>query len=225
MHVLLIEDDVDLAATVADFLAARGVEVDHAYDGLSGLHLAATTKPDVIVLDVGLPGLSGLDLCQKLRQDAAMTVPVLMLTARDALEDKLSGFDAGADDYLVKPFALAELYARLQVLLRRGQGHDDATLQVGDLLLDPAARQVTRAGQALVLTKLGFDLLLVLCKASPAAVNKQQLAERVWGEDYVEAETIRAHIYQLRQVVDRPFETSLIHTIRGYGHAVKVADA
>lgn len=225
MHVLLIEDDVDLAATVADFLASRGVEVDHAYDGLSGLHLAATTEPDVIVLDIGLPGLSGLDLCRRLRRDAASAVPVLILTARDALEDKLSGFEVGADDYLVKPFALAELFARLQALQRRAQGSAEGTLEIADLVLDPGTRSVLRGGQTLSLSKLDFDLLHVLCRASPAAVNKQQLAEQVWGEDYVEPETIRAHIYQLRQVVDRPFELSLIHTIRGYGHAVKVADA
>jgi len=225
MHVLLIEDDTDLAATIADYLAARRVECDHAYDGLSGLHLATTSTPDAIILDIGLPGLSGYDLCKKLRSDARMAIPIIMLTARDAVEDKVEGFDCGADDYLVKPFALVELYARLQALVRRSHGRTAGLLQVADLCIDLDSRSAQRNGTPLDLSRLEFDLLAALCAVSPDAVNKEDLARRVWNETYVEDETIRTHIYQLRQKVDKPFDLDLIHTIRGYGHAVKAQDA
>ncbi|MEM9157920.1 MAG: response regulator transcription factor [Verrucomicrobiota bacterium] len=225
MQVLLIEDDTDLSATIADYLAARKVESDHAYDGLSGLHIAATTAPDAIILDIGLPGLSGYDLCKKLRREAQLGVPIIMLTARDAVEDKVEGFDCGADDYLVKPFALAELYARLQALVRRSHGHTTEQIKVGDLCLDLGSRSAHREGTPLNLSRLEFDLLAALCAASPDAINKADLARRVWNEAYVEDETIRTHIYQLRQKVDKPFDQDLITTIRGYGHAIKVPDA
>jgi len=225
MHILLIEDDIDLAATIADYMASQRVTVDHAYDGFTGLQLATTTKPDAVVLDIGLPGLSGLKLCETLRQQWKMQVPVIMLTARGTLEDKLEGFRTGVDDYLVKPIALAELHCRLEALVRRSTGQGDGALGVGDLVVNVAQRNATRAGQELKLSRLEFDILKTLCAASPAAVGHQDLAQKVWGEDYVEPETIRAHIYQLRRVVDRPFETPLIHTIRGYGHALKECDA
>ncbi|MEM7245480.1 MAG: response regulator transcription factor [Acidobacteriota bacterium] len=221
MQVLLIEDDVDLAATIADYLTAREVEVDHAYDGLSGLHLATTTRPDAIVLDIGLPGLSGYELCQKLRREAKLDLPIIMLTARDTVEEKVEGFERGADDYLVKPFALAELHVRLQALVRRSRGETAGLLQVADLEIHLEARTATRKGRHLDLSKLEFDLLAALCAASPAAVSKEVLARRVWDGDHVEDETIRAHVYQLRQKVDKPFDRPLIHTIRGYGHALK----
>jgi len=206
MRVLLIEDDVDLAATVAEYLAARGWQVDHAYDGPAGLRLGGATAPDVIILDIGLPGLSGYEVCERLRREARDPVPVLMLTARDALEDKLEGFDRGADDYLVKPFSLAELERRLQALTRRAQGRVESRQRVGPLELDTQTRQVRRDGQLLTLSRLEFDILALLMAASPAAVSKEELARRVWNEDFVGDETIRAHI------------------IRGYGHAVREAD-
>lgn len=223
MRVLLIEDDVDLAATVAEYLAARGWQVDHAYDGLAGLRLVEAGKPDLVILDIGLPGLDGLQVCERLRRDLQASMPVLMLTARDALEDKLEGFDRGADDYLVKPFSLAELERRLQALLRRSQGRTESIQRVGPLELNLHTREVRRGGTLLSLSRLEFEVLALLMTASPAAVSKEELARRVWNEDFVGDETIRAHIYQLRQVVDKPFDQPLIQTIRGYGHALREA--
>ncbi|MEM0967166.1 MAG: response regulator transcription factor [Verrucomicrobiota bacterium] len=225
MQVLLIEDDVDLSTTIAEYLSARGVESDHAYDGLSGLHLATTSTPDAIILDIGLPGISGLELCQKLRKDAKADLPIIMLTARDTIEDKVEGLSTGADDYLVKPFALAELHARLQALVRRSQGITTRQIEVADLLLDLDVRSAKRDGKPLDLSRLEFDLLATLCAMSPEAINKEELARRVWHETFVEDETIRTHIYQLRQKVDKPFSHPLIHTIRGYGHAVQARHA
>ncbi len=225
MQVLLIEDDIDLAATISEYLAARGVDCDHAYDGLSGLHIATTSSPDVIILDVGLPGLSGFELCAKLRREAKLGLPILMLTARDALEDKVEGFGKGADDYVVKPFALAELYLRVQALTRRSQGRSSHRINVADLSMDLDTRSAKRNGVELELSRLEFDLLAALCAASPDVLPKETLARRVWHEDYVEDETIRTHIYQLRQKVDKPFGLPLIHTIRGVGHAVNVSNA
>ena len=225
MQVLLIEDDVDLAATISDYLAARDVEVDHAYNGLSGLHLCTTSRPDAVVLDIGLPSLSGYELCEKLRREAKLVIPIIMLTARDSLEDKVEGFERGADDYLIKPFAMAELYVRLQALVRRSRGATAGLLQVDNLEVNLETRVATRDGHALDLTRTEFDLLAALSAASPAAVNKEELARRVWDGDHVEDETIRAHIYQLRQKVDKPFDRPLIHTVRGYGHALRAGHA
>ena len=225
MRILLVEDDADLAATICEYLNARGVAVDHASDGLSGLEMATSTSPDAVVLDIGLPGISGHKLCAAVREQWKLAVPILMLTARGALEDKIEGFRAGADDYLVKPFALAELMCRLEALVRRGRKDDGRVWKVGDLEVNVEERTATRRGVPLRLTKLEFDILATLCAARPAAVGHRDLARRVWGEEHVEPETIRAHIYQLRRVVDRPFETPLLHTIRGFGHVIKEAHA
>jgi len=221
VQILLIEDDQDLAANIADYLSVRHVEVSHTGNGLSGLHLASTTRPDVIILDIGLPGIDGLTLCEKLRNEAHIDIPVLMLTARDTVEMKVEGLQRGADDYLVKPFSLAELHARLVALVRRDQRKHTTQIVVEDLYLDTKNRTATRDGQQLSLSKLEFDLLVTLCLASPDIVDKEILARTVWGEDYVEPDTIRAHIYQLRKIVDRPYNAPLIQTIRGVGHAVR----
>ena len=227
MDVLLIEDDIDLAETISEFLQTRNMTVDHAYDGITGLHLATITNPDVIVLDIGLPRVSGFEVCRRLREEADLHTPILMLTARDQLQDKLAGFKQGADDYLVKPFALAELVCRIQALARRAQQAERpcGVLHIGDLTVNTKTRTATRRDVPLQLTTLEFDILAILCAASPAALGKDELARRVWHEDYVSADTIRSHMYQLRRIVDRPFDTPLIHTIRGYGHALRVPNA
>jgi len=226
VRVLLIEDDLDLAATIADYLAARQITVEHAYDGRTGLQLSVTTKPDIVVLDIGLPGITGYQLCESLREQWKMNIPVIMLTARGTLDDKMEGFRSGADDYLVKPFALAELHCRLDALVRRANDrHVQNVITIGDLSVDIAGRRATRCAQVLKLSKLEFDILTTLSAASPSVVGQQELARKVWGEDYVEPETIRSHIYQLRRIIDRPFDKPLIHTIRGFGHAVKEEDA
>ena len=222
-RVLLVEDHRDLAETIVDFLETMGCIVDYASDGMSGLHLARTQQFDVILLDVNLPGLDGLELCRKLREQHASTVPVLMITARDELNDKLSGFEAGADDYLVKPFDLPELVARAHSLVRRNRGHISAgKLVVADLSLDPATRTATRQGQALPLTPAGFQILALLMKNSPNVVTREEIEVALWGDEPPASDTLRSQIYKLRQHVDKPFEKPLIQTSQGSGYRILV---
>ena len=219
MRVLLIEDDLDIAGNIGDFLEAAGHQVDFAYDGISGLHLALTREFDVFIIDWMLPGMAGTDLCRKLRHQAPGRVPALMLTARDTLADKLEGFEAGVDDYLVKPFALQELEARLRALdrLRRSAPRE---LTVADLVLDPVARTVLRSGQRLEVHGAAFDILYSLMERSPAVVRREELQARLWGDDPPRSDVLRSHIYALRRTIDRPFDRDLLHTVRGYGYQV-----
>ena len=173
--VLLIEDHRDIAGAIVDFLEDRGFTVDYAADGITGLHLAVTNPYDVIVLDIMLPGLDGLSVCRKLREEARNDTPLLMLTARDTLDDKITGLSAGADDYLVKPFEVRELEARLRTLLRRHRGAVAREVHtVEDLTLDTATLQVTRGGQSLALTPIGLKLLTALMRASPRRLELQR---------------------------------------------------
>ena len=217
MRVLIIEDHADLAENIGDYLAQRGDSVDFAGDGLTGLHLAVTEPYDAIVLDLMLPGIDGLQLAQRLRRDAGDDVPILMLTARDTLDDKLAGFEAGADDYLVKPFALQELAARLGAIVRRGKARR-RTLRVGDLKLDLGTRVARRQGQRLALNPTAFRLLRVLMEASPDVVPRGELEAALWGDEPPDSEALRTHVYQLRQALDRPFPTSLLETVHSVGY-------
>ncbi len=217
--VLLIEDHRDIAGAIVDFLEDRGFAVDYAADGVTGLHLAITNPYDVIVLDVMLPGLDGLTVCRKLREEARNDTPLLMLTARDTLDDKVNGLAAGADDYLVKPFEVRELEARLRTLLRRHRGAvARETYTVDDLTLDTATLQVTRGGLSLALTPIGLKLLTVLMRASPRVVTRQQLEREVWGDLLPDSDTLRSHLYTLRKAIDKPFERPLLHTMPGAGY-------
>lgn len=223
--VLLVEDHRDIAEMVLEFLEQRGFTVDYAADGVTGLHLAVTNPYDVIVLDLMLPGLDGLALCRKLREDARNETPVLMLTARDTLDDKIGGLDAGADDYLVKPFEVRELEARIRTLLRRHRGAvAREAYTVGDLTLDTATLRVTRAGQVLSLTPIGLKLLTVLMRASPRVVTRQQLEREVWGDLLPDSDTLRSHLYTLRKAIDKPFDRPLLHTIAGSGYRLATDD-
>jgi DNA-binding response OmpR family regulator len=217
MRILVIEDNRDILANVLDYLELKGYVGDCAQDGLSGLHLAATEHYDLIVLDIMLPGIDGLQVCKRLREDAGRDTPIIMLTARDALADRLQGLGAGADDYLVKPFALSELVARIEAVLRRSQGSRKNKLQVGDLQYDLDTLQATRAGQPLRLNPIGHKLLAILMQKSPAVVRREQLEEALWGNDVPDSDSLRSHIHQLRQVLDKPFATPLLHTVHGVG--------
>lgn len=222
MQLLLVEDNVDLAANIGEFLESRGHSVDFAYDGVSGLRLATSSPYDVLVLDVSLPGLDGLALCQRIREGARRNLPVLMLTARDTEEDKLQGFDAGADDYLTKPFSLLELLARLQALHRRALGHD-AVLEVADLVLDPRAMTVHRAGERVVLPPIAFQLLEQLMRASPGVVTRAQLEQTIWGDAPPGSDAaLRGHVRALRTAIDQGRETRLLHTVHGTGYRIAV---
>jgi len=199
--------------------------VDFAADGVTGLHLAVVNDFDAIVLDLNLPGMDGLEVCRKLRQDARKQTPVLMLTARDALESKLDGFDAGADDYLVKPFALQEVDARLAVLLRRGKGPQSRILNVADLEYNLDTLEVRREGKLLQLNPTALKILQSLMESSPSVVTRQELETRVWGEELPDSDSLRVHIHGLRAAVDKPFPKPLIQTRHGIGYRIADPDA
>ena len=217
MRILVIEDNQDILANILDYLELKGFTVDCAQDGLSGMHLALTQPYDLIVLDIMLPGMDGYQFCQKLRQEADNNTPIIMLTARDALDDRLKGLHAGADDYLVKPFALSELVARIEAVLRRSSGANKRVLEVADLRYNLETLEVSRAGQSLKLNPIGLKLLATLMQRSPAVVRREALEEALWGDDIPDSDSLRSHIHQLRQAIDKPFATTLLHTVHGVG--------
>jgi len=224
LRVLVIEDNADIAANIHDFLEGEGIVVEGARDGIGGLYLAQTLSLDVVVLDLMLPGMDGFSVCQKLRETGYDT-PILMLTARDTLPDKLKGFRMGTDDYLVKPFALPELLARLRALQQRGRLVRNQLLQLADLELNLGTMEVVRAGKKLILNKVCYQILRILMEASPNLVTREQLMDRVWGDQPPGSDSLRSHVYNLRQVVDKPFASALIKTHRGLGYRMVVPDA
>lgn len=218
MQVLIIEDNSDLAGNLWEHLESRGHIVDAAGDGITGLHLATVNDYEVIVLDLTLPGMGGLDVCRRLRNDAGKSTPVLMLTARDTLQDKLTGFESGADDYLVKPFELQELEARLEALTRRaGASLPRRVLRFADLTLDIDAMRVTRAGHDISLTPTGLKILELLMRQPRRVVTRRALEKALWGDMPPNSDALRAHIHTLRVAVDKPFQIPLIQTVRGIG--------
>jgi DNA-binding response OmpR family regulator len=217
--ILLVEDNRQIAEMVGEFLERGGYSVDYAADGVSGLHLAVSNSYDVIVLDLMLPGLDGLEVCRKLRKEAKKSTPVLMLTARDTLEDKLVGLEAGADDYLVKPFEVRELEARLRALIRRDRRQvSTEVLTVGDMTLDTATLRLTRAGEELVVSPIGLKLLAILMRESPRVVSRRDIEREIWGDTLPDSDTLRSHLYNLRRVIDKPFARPLLHTIHSAGY-------
>jgi len=223
--ILLIEDNRGIAEMVGEFLERRGYGLDYAADGPTGLRLATTNSYDVIVLDLMLPGLDGLELCRRLRNDEKKSTPVLMLTARDTLEDKLVGLDAGADDYLVKPFEIRELEARVRALIRRDRRQVSAELlRVGDLVLDTATFRVQRSSQELQLSPIGLKLLAILMRESPRVVSRRDIEREVWGDLLPDSDTLRSHLYNLRKVIDKPFAKPLLHTIHSAGYRLADLD-
>ncbi len=215
MRILLVEDNRDILANLADYLEMKGYTVDCAQDGLTGLHLAASQSYDLAVLDVMLPGMDGFTLCQRLRE-GRNNLPVIMLTARDTLDDRLQGFSSGADDYLVKPFELSELAARVEAVLRRANGAS-RLLVVADLTLDLDSLEVSRLGKSIKLNPIGLKLLETLMRRSPSVVRREQLEEAIWGDDCPDSDSLRSHIHQLRQSIDKPFDTPLLQTVHGIG--------
>jgi DNA-binding response OmpR family regulator len=223
--VLLIEDHRDIAEMVYAYLERRGYEVDYAADGVTGLHLAVTNSYDVIVLDLMLPGMDGLDVCRRVREDAKRDTPIVMLTARDTLEDKIAGLESGADDYLVKPFEIQELEARVRACLRRHRGlMSPEMLTVGDLTLDTGILTVRRAGKEISVTPIGMKILSVLMRAAPRVVSRRELERQVWGDVLPDSDALRSHLYNLRKAVDRPFEHALIHTVQTAGYRMAPPD-
>lgn len=220
IRVLIVEDNRDICENIAEYLGKHSYVLDFAYDGISAMYLALTNPFDVIVLDLMLPGMDGLSFCQKLRADAKLETPVLMLTARDTLDDKLKGFEAGADDYLVKPFALQELHVRLQALCRRSHGKADNLLTVGDLTMNRSTLQVHRAGQRIDISPAGMRLLQRLMEEAPAVVARDDLETLLWADERPDGDALRSHLYKLRQAIDKPFDSPLIHTVHRIGYRI-----
>lgn len=216
--VLMVEDHYELASTLCEFLEEHDFVVDHARHLDAARHLLKQRPYHILLLDINLPDGSGYELCEWLRQQQGMDIPILMLTARDTLEDKLKGFQAGTDDYLVKPFDFNELVMRVKALIKRSLGEiSHQQLKIHDLILDPARQQLTRAGQAIELPPIQFKLLKFLMRNSPKVMTKQEIMMELWADEEPESDALRSHIYNLRKVVDKPFEQKLIHTIAGVG--------
>jgi two-component system OmpR family response regulator len=221
VRVLVVEDEVKMARAIRRGMEQEGYAVDTALDGDEGLHMVIENDYDAIVLDVMLPGIDGFEVCRRLRARGRWA-PVLMLTARDTVPDRIEGLDAGADDYLVKPFAFGELLARLRALIRRGAVERPAVLQVGDLVLDPAAHSVTRARRQVELSAREFALLEFLMRHPGEVVSRTAILEHVWDYNYDGlSNVVDVYVGYLRRKLEQPFGRTLIRTVRGVGYALE----
>lgn len=223
MRILLIEDEHKLANAIKRALELQKYAVDVAYDGEEGLSLAVGEEAyDLIISDIMLPGIDGIELCKEVRRGEIHT-PILMLTAKGLIQDKVAGLDGGADDYMVKPFSFDELFARVRALVRRPKGERDPVLRVADLSLDPVHFKVSRAGKQIKLSTREFSLLEYLMRNQNKVVSKEQLIAHVWDYDAdVLPGTVEVHIKNIRDKIDKPFISTLIHTVRGFGYEMKV---
>lgn len=226
MRLLIVEDDRDIASNLYDYFASRGHSVDAAADGVTALHMAVTRDFDAILLDLALPGIDGLSLCRKLREEARRDTPVLMLTARDTLDDKLCGFSHGTDDYLVKPFALSEVEARLIALNKRYTGRTASrVLVVGELRFDPYTMTVEQAGVPVRLPPKCVRILALMMQNPNRVFQRQELEEAIWGEVQTNSDTLRSHIHILRRALTKDAHPDPIETVHGVGFRLVVPHA
>ena len=220
--ILLVEDNADLASNIIDYLEALGHRLHYAANGEAGLREALVSPVDIVLLDLALPNRDGLSVCAEIRRRADRRVPILMVTAHDTLDDKLAGFANGADDYLVKPFPLAELAARVVALAQRPQLGQLHRFSVGPLTIDRQARVAMRDGRPLRLSPLLWKLLLLLAEAWPHPVSRDEATLRLWGDQPPPSDSLRAHLHLLRQVVDKPFDFQMIETVHSIGFRLTV---
>lgn len=219
IRVLIIEDNAEIVANMTEYLGEEQYNLDCAYDGAMGLHLATTNTYDVILLDLNLPGIDGITLCRRLREDSRITTPIIMLTARHTVDEKVLGLQTGADDYLVKPFSLSELEARIIAIMRREKKYRSGDLlQVGNLTFDLQSLQVTRNGEVINLSAVPLKILEKLMRSYPNVVTKAELGYVVWGDNPPDSDSLRTHIHSLRSAIDKPFEKQLLVTIHGIGY-------
>jgi DNA-binding response OmpR family regulator len=220
MRILIIEDNPDIAGNIGDYLELHKHIVDFASDGVMGLRLAIENSFDAIILDINLPRMDGFELCHKLREEHQLDTPVLMLTARDSLADKVTGFQLGAWDYLIKPFEMKELALRLDALKLRLIPERSRDLSVGDLTLNLNAWQATRAGKNLDLHRASLRVLEMLMRASPNPVSRQDLEHLLWGDHPPGSDPLRSHMYELRRELDKPYKFKMLKTMRGIGFSL-----
>lgn len=221
MYVLIVEDNPDILANLFGYLEPLGYTLDVARNGNMGLEQAITGTYDVIVLDLSLPGMDGIEVCRQLRDEYRIATPVLMLTARDTERDKLAGFNVGADDYLIKPYSLPELEARLKALVRRlGNQQIGRTLTYGEIYVDTRTGIAMRAGKQLALTPTAYKILLILLRRAPEVLKREILEREIWGDNPPESDALRTHIHALRQTLDKPFNKPMLFTKPGFGYGL-----
>ena len=219
--ILIVEDNKDIAEMMYAFFENRDFIMDYALDGRTALNLVEQNQYDVIVLDLMLPDIDGINICKRFRDEMNVATPILMLTARDTLQDKVAGLDAGADDYLVKPFELLEVEARINALMRRKNiAVQEEVLSIEDLILNTNTMQVYRDEEEIVLSPIGYKILTLLMKAAPRVVSRREIENEIWGDVLPDSDTLRSHLYNLRKVLDKPFTHKLLHTIQGRGYRI-----
>jgi len=222
LQVLLVEDEANIAKNIAEYMEHKGHVFDFAIRGDQGLNLALENYYDLVILDLNLPAMDGFAVCRVLREKADRHIPILMLTARDSIDDKVSGFQAGADDYLTKPFSLQELEVRCLALSRRYGLQTSEELKLGPLVIDRKRKSASRSGVALAVSSMGFKILAILAEAYPQVVSRSELMQKLWGDEPTESDALRSHVYQLRMVIDKPFAKPLIKTVFGAGFTLAI---
>jgi DNA-binding response OmpR family regulator len=222
LNMLLVEDQQSIARNIADYMEAKGHVFDFASQGEQGLDLALKHHFDLIILDLNLPKMDGLEVCQQIRKLSSRHIPILMLTARDSIDDKVSGFTAGADDYLTKPFSLQELEVRCLALSRRHLLQTSDTLILGPLSIDRQRKQISRDNKTLQLHAMGVRIITILAESYPQVVSRSMLTQKLWGDEPTESDAVRSHIYQLRNVLDKPFEYPILKTVHGVGFTLNI---
>ncbi|WEM41434.1 response regulator transcription factor [Photobacterium sp. DA100] len=221
MKVLIVEDNHHVAETLADYLELEGHTIDCAYHGLGAIQLVKDNHYDVIIMDIMMPKIDGISAVKKIRQEVLCDIPILFLTAKDSLEDKIAAFQAGGDDYLVKPFAMEELCLRLQALASRGARKDVGLLHFADITINQSTGEVLRAGKPIKLSRIQLKILSLLVKKAPAIVSRQEVIDSVWGDDAPGSDALRSHVYGLRNAIDKDFVEPRLETIHGQGYRLK----
>jgi DNA-binding response OmpR family regulator len=220
-RILVVEDTTTIAEMLGEFLEGQGYAVDFAFDGTHGLQLATANPYDAIILDVLLPELSGLEVCRQLRRHAKSITPILMLTACKSIEDKIEGLESGADDYLVKPFEMRELEARVRALLRRDRHQVSIdVMKVANVIFYPGTLEVIRANRTLHISPIGLKLLTILMRESPSVVSARDIEREIWGDSLSDPHVLRSHVHNLRRIIDKPFSFPLLHTIHSTGYRI-----
>lgn len=221
MKVLIVEDNHHVAETIADYLELVGIDIDCAYHGVAAIEILKNQSFDAIVMDIMMPKLDGISTVQALRNDYACSTPIIFLTAKDTLEDKIHAFEAGGDDYLVKPFAMEELHIRLLALSKRGKRTDVGKITFEDMEMDIKAGTLSRQQQLIKLAPIQLKIIALLMKKAPDIVSKNELTEHIWGDELPSSDALRSHLYTIRNAIDKGFDTPRLETIHGKGYRLK----